>query len=218
MMLDRDLFDFFESAADAVFTVVDSGEICSWNASAEKLFGYKRDEALGKTCFQLFQGRDVLGTLVCTEHCHLRDCAKPGAAVPDFDLEVNTRSGRRLWVNLSTMIHEDPKTGRLRIVHLARDVDGRKRTEELVQRMLCVSKELVEMADDVPRPGPVPPLSDQEHRVLRRFSEGRSPGHIARELKISSQTLRNHLHHINQKLGTHNRLEAVLHGIRRKLI
>jgi hypothetical protein len=51
------------------------------------------------------------------------------------------------------MIHEDPKTGRRRIVHLARDVDGRKRTEELVQRMLCVSKELVEMADGSPRLG-----------------------------------------------------------------
>ena len=115
MMLDRDLFDFFEHAADAVFTVTDSGEICSWNTSAAKLFGFERDEALGKTCFQLFQGRDVLGTLVSTEHCHLRDCAKPRTAVPDFDLEVNTRSGRRLWVNLSTMIHEDPKTGRCRI-------------------------------------------------------------------------------------------------------
>jgi PAS domain S-box-containing protein len=218
MMLDRDLFDLFEHAADAVFTVMDSGEICSWNASAQKLFGFERDEALGKTCFQLFQGRDVLGTLVCTEHCHLRDCAKPRTTVPDFDLEVNTRSGRRLWVNLSTMIHEDPKTGRRRIVHLARDVDGRKRSEELVRRMLRVSKELVEMADDSPRPGPVNPLSDQEHRVLRSFSEGRSPGYIARELKITSQTLRNHLHHINQKLGTHNRLEAVLHGIRRKLV
>jgi PAS domain S-box-containing protein len=218
MMLDRDFFDFFEHAADAVFIVIESGEICSWNSSAEKLFGFGRDEAIGKTCFQLFQGRDVLGTLVCTEHCHLRDCAKPRTAVPDFDLEVDTRSGRRLWVNLSTMIHEDRKTGRRRIVHLARDIDARKRAEELVQRMLCVSKELVEMADPTPRPGPVIPLSDQEHLVLRSFSEGHSPGHIARQLKITSQTLRNHLHHINQKLGTHNRLEAVLHGIRRKLI
>jgi DNA-binding CsgD family transcriptional regulator len=41
---------------------------------------------------------------------------------------------------------------------------------------------------------------------------------IARELHISSQTLRNHLHHINQKLGTHTRLEAVIHAIRRRLI
>jgi PAS domain-containing protein len=43
MMLDRDLFEFLERTADAAFTVSDSGEICSWNASAERLFGFQRD-------------------------------------------------------------------------------------------------------------------------------------------------------------------------------
>jgi len=65
---------------------------------------------------------------------------------------------------------------------------------------------------------PAMPLSEQEQRVLRSFSEGRSPSDIVHELNISPQTLRNHLHHINQKLGTHNRLEAVTHAMRRKLI
>lgn len=62
------------------------------------------------------------------------------------------------------------------------------------------------------------PLSEQEQRVLRSFSQGRSPADILHELSISPQTLRNHLHHIHQKLGTHNRLEAVIHAIRRQLI
>ena len=112
MMLDRDLFEFFEHTADAAFTVSDSGEICSWNGSAERLFGFARVEAIGKTCFELFQGRDVLGTLVCTEHCHLRDCASLGTLMPDFDLEVTVRSGGRMWVNISTIVYEDSKTGR----------------------------------------------------------------------------------------------------------
>jgi DNA-binding CsgD family transcriptional regulator len=30
--------------------------------------------------------------------------------------------------------------------------------------------------------------------------------------------VRNHLHHVNQKLGTHNRLEAVTHAQRRRFI
>jgi DNA-binding CsgD family transcriptional regulator len=55
---------------------------------------------------------------------------------------------------------------------------------------------------------PIARLSEQEHRVLRSLSEGQSPANIVRALKISPQTLRNHLHHINQKLGTHNRLEG----------
>ncbi len=217
-MLDRDLFDFLEHTTDAAFAVTDGGEICSWNASAEALFGFGRDEVVGKTCFDLFQGRDVLGTLTCTGNCHVRDCAAHHAPIPDFDLEVKTRSGRAIWVNLSTIVHEDPKSGRRRIVHLARGVEDRKRAEAVVQRMLMVSKQLLEISEHSLRPAPVTPLSEQEHRVLRRFSEGQTPAAIVGELKISPQTLRNHLHHINQKLGTHNRLEAVTHAIRRKLI
>ena len=218
MMLDRDLFEFFEHTADAAFTVSDSGEICSWNASAERLFGFGRAEAMGKTCFELFQGRDVLGTLVCTDHCHLRDCASLGTLMPDFDLEVTVRSGSRMWVNISTIVYEDSKTGRRRIVHLARSVDGRKRTEALVQGVLEMSRRLVATSAEGQRAAPAAPVSEQELRILSGFSQGRRAGEIARELKITSQTLRNHLHRINQKLGTHTRMEAVLHAIRRNLI
>ena len=56
MMLDRDLFDFLEHTTDAAFAVTDGGEICSWNSSAEALFGFGCDEVLGKTCFEVFQG------------------------------------------------------------------------------------------------------------------------------------------------------------------
>ena len=139
MMLDRDLFEFLEHTTDAAFAVTDGGEICSWNSSAEALFGFGGDEVIGKTCFELFQGRDVLGTLTCTEQCHVRDCAAHHAPIPDFDLEVNTRAGARIWVNMSTLVHEDPKSGRRRIVPLARSVEDRERSEVVFQRVIeCV--------------------------------------------------------------------------------
>jgi len=50
------------------------------------------------------------------------------------------------------------------------------------------------------------------------FSTGKNAAEIARRLKITLQTLRNHLHHINQKLHTHNRLEAVTHAMQRRLL
>jgi PAS domain S-box-containing protein len=215
---DRELFEFLEHTADAAFSVTDAGEICSWNASAEALFGFGRDEVSGKTCFDLFRGRGVLGTLVCTEQCEVRECAAHHRPIPDFDLEVKTRSGQSIWTNVSTIVHEDPKTGRRRIVHLMRSVVNRKGTEALVQRMLRTSRELLEAADGSARSEPIARLSEQEHRVLRSLSEGQSPANVVHALKISPQTLRNHLHHINQKLGTHNRLEAVIHAIRRRLI
>lgn len=41
---------------------------------------------------------------------------------------------------------------------------------------------------------------------------------LLKDMEITLQTLRDHLHHINQKLHTHNRLEAVTHAIQRKLV
>jgi DNA-binding CsgD family transcriptional regulator len=84
--------------------------------------------------------------------------------------------------------------------------------------MLRISKQLLDVTDESDRPVPVTPLSEQERRVLSALSEGKSPAVVAADLRITSQTLRNHLYHINQKLGTHSRLQAVTHAIRRRLI
>jgi len=53
---------------------------------------------------------------------------------------------------------------------------------------------------------------------LQLFAEGNTSATIARTLGISAQTLRNHLHHINRKLHTRSRLEAVTHAQRRGLL
>ena len=53
-------------------------------------------------------------------------------------------------------------------------------------------------------------LAVATHCDLRLATPGSRFGYpIARTLGITAQTLRNHLHHINRKLRTHNRLEAV---------
>lgn len=112
-----------------------------------------------------------------------------------------------------------PRTQHHLIVHLARDVNRRKKAEEATEKVLEVSRQLYQVATQVaPAAAPVSPLSEQELHVLRLFSAGKNSPEIAGTLGISLQTLRNHLHHVNQKLRTHNRLEAVTHAIQRKLI
>jgi DNA-binding CsgD family transcriptional regulator len=84
--------------------------------------------------------------------------------------------------------------------------------------VLTLSKELSSLGERIGKTAPVSPPSLQEIEILKMFAAGSSPAKIAKKLGISSQTLRNHLHHINQKLRTHNRLEAVMHAMQRKLI
>jgi LuxR family maltose regulon positive regulatory protein len=63
-----------------------------------------------------------------------------------------------------------------------------------------------------PRAGPRPPLeplSDSEIRVLRYLPTNLSMRQIAGELYVSHNTVRTHIRHLYEKLGTHTRAEAV---------
>ena len=219
-MLQNELLRVLEETADAAFCVNQQGEICSWNAAAEKLFGYSASEAVGKSCYGLLRCSGGLGIKLCTPEFYARQAMAEHCRIPNFDLEVTVRSGRRIWVDLSTLVFKDGRTHPRLIVHLSRDITERKHNEDLLHKMLQFSKQIVAVSDDhgTERSAPVSSLSEQEQSILRLFADGKNSAEIARTLGISLQTLRNHLHHVNEKLGTHSRLQAVMHAMRRKLI
>lgn len=217
-MLESELFTFLGRTADAVFVLSDQGEIQFWNKAAERLFGYPAEEVRGKTCYRVLQGIGALGTRVCHEGCSLVECAGKQSEIPSFDMSVKTRSGPRIWINMSTIVFDNTRTGHRLLVHLARDISDQKKTELLLHKVLDLTQQLNQLGVPAERVSPVTDLSEQEKHVLQLFAEGKTQVNVAKSLDISSQTLRNHLHHINQKLRTHNRLEAVMHAIHRKLI
>lgn len=217
-MLAGDVYKLFEGMADAAFVVTLEGEICFWNPAAERLFGYARADVLNRTCIEVLQGRGALGTIVCTGDCSVQRCAARTESIPTFDLEVRTRSGQRKWVSVSTIVFEDSRLHRRLIAHLSHDISKRKETELAFSQMLDLSKQVVSIGGNQSEPAPIEALSDQERRILTLFAKAKNSGQVAKDLKITLPTLRNHLHAINQKLRTHNRLEAVLHAMRRGLI
>lgn len=219
-MLETELTALLEQTADAAYMVTGAGEIRSWNTAAERLFGYSASEVLGRNIDDLFEARDSLGThaLAGGSEAVTRSWDGTAGGIPNFDLEVRTWAGTRIWVNVSTLIFDNRRTGQRLFVRLARDIDQRRRNEELLRRTVEAARLLVAEADDTSRHAPVSPLSEQERRILRLFADGGSPKAIARELNISAQTLRNHLHHINVKLRTTNRLAAVTHAQQRGLL
>jgi PAS domain S-box-containing protein len=212
------LFAFLENTADAVFAVRETGEICFWNYAAEALLGRSAEEVLGKTCSGVLHGIGALGTDVCHEGCAPLRCAKPVTHLPNFDLNVTTRGEERIWVNLSSISYLNQRTGKSILVHLVRDIRAQKKREEVFGRMMAISKEIADLDDTIGGAAPVAPLSSHELEILKMLAVGATAQRIAKALCISPQTLRNHLHHINQKLRTHNRLEAVMHALQRRLI
>ena len=133
-MLETGLFAFLERTADAAFAVSEQGEICSWNKSAQRLFGYAVSEVANRTCHELLDGRGALGQMFAPVVAVSSFVRHSTAMIPDFDLEVKTKSGSRLWVNISTIVFEEPRRNRRLIVHLARDISHRKKNEDLLAR------------------------------------------------------------------------------------
>ena len=217
-MLAGDVYKLLEGTADAAFVVTLEGEICFWNAAAERLFGYSQTDVLNKTCDQVLKGKGALGTTVCSGDCSVQRCAVHNESIPTFDLEVTTRSGQRRWVSVSTIVFEDSRLHRRLIAHLSHDISKRKEAERSFSQMIELSKHVVSIGESQSQPTPVESLSDQEQRILMLFAKAKNSGQVSKELGITLPTLRNHLHAINQKLRTHNRLEAVLHAMRLGLI
>ena len=217
-MLESELARLLEGTADAAFAVDLQGEIRTWNKAAEKLFGYPASFALGKSCATLVAGRNATNRHVCREHCDIRECAKKGRDISNFEMQIKTSLGQRLWVNVSILVAANERTQRRLVIHFVRDIANRKRAEDQTSRVLRIARSLVSSADEMGEMPPVSPLTQQEKKILSLLAAGRTSKEVAGELRISMRTLRNHLSHVNQKLQTRNRLEAVLQALKRGLI
>jgi DNA-binding NarL/FixJ family response regulator len=133
-------------------------------------------------------------------------------------MEISTLAGRRVWVNVSLLVTNDDQTERRLIVHMVRDIGRRKQAEQLTNEMFRIARSLVSNAEQSSELPPIVPLTLKETAILRLLAGGKATKDAARELQISMSTLRNHISHINQKLHTRNRTEAVMTALKRGII
>ena len=216
-MFERQLAQLLEGTTDAAFTVDLQGEIRTWNKAAENLFGHPASSVVGKECGELLRGRLDDRTPVCCQSCDIIECVRAGRDVSNFDMEISTSAGRRVWVNVSLLVTNDDHTERRLIVHMMRDIRRRKKAEQLTGEMFRIARSLVKNAESSELP-PIVPLTLKEITVLRLLAGGKPASDVAGELQITMSTLRNHISHINQKLHTRNRTEAVMKALKRGII
>jgi PAS domain S-box-containing protein len=74
--------------------------------------------------------------------------------------------------------------------------------------VIGVFGQVKDLAEDPPPPAH-PSLTPRQGEVLRLLEQGHSTDQIAGELKLSIETVRNHIRNLLRALGVHSRLEAV---------
>jgi PAS domain S-box-containing protein len=208
-----------EGTADAAFAVSTTGRISAWNTAAAELFGRSEAEAMSARCHELFQCSDD-HTTICSEHCIIERAAHDNRPLSNFDLRVQTKTGK-LWCNLSILIATDQVSGARHAIHIVRPIEMRKRLEQALSEF--VRTQAQKGQDDWPTLAlarkPIDlRLTSREVEVLRSLAKGHGTKAIANQLNISSATVKNHIKHILTKFGAHTRLEAIRHAERVGLI
>lgn len=212
-----DILDMVANAADGVFVTDRNLNIVIYNKAAEKLLGFPAEEVLGRYCYDVIRGRDSSGNLLCHRSCYVVVGSREGKGIPTCDLVTRMKAGKEIWLNMSTFVTRSPHEELSAVIHIFRDITGRRQIERLIE---ALNAKFVQ----APEPRTVKaaveakPLTARELEVLRLLASGATTKAIAQKLFISPFTARNHIRNILAKLGVHTRLEAVILAFRRSLL
>jgi PAS domain S-box-containing protein len=116
--------------ADAVIATDDQLVVTSWNRAAERIYGWKEEEALGRPMIELLRPQ----VPVPVREEALRNLVDTGQL--DCDWRRLTKDGRPIEIEGKTIALRDPDGKRIGYVSVHRDVGERRRQEEVVRMLL----------------------------------------------------------------------------------
>jgi PAS domain S-box-containing protein len=132
LMSARLLASIVESSDDAIVSKSLDGTIQSWNAAAERLFGYTSAEAVGRH-ISLIIPEDRLG-----EEEHIIASLKAGIHIEHFETERVGKDGRRLVISLTVSPVKDDEGRVVGASKIVRDITDRKLVESERQKFVTL--------------------------------------------------------------------------------
>jgi PAS domain S-box-containing protein len=138
-----------ESSEDAIVSKTLDGVIRSWNAGAERLFGYQAEEAVGRPITL------IIPTERRDEELEILARVSRGERIEHYETVRVTKDGRRLDISLTVSPIRDTANRIIGASKVARDVTDRKRMEnalrESEQRLRTLAAERMEAAEALRR-------------------------------------------------------------------
>ena len=113
-----------ESSEDAIASGTPDGIIVSWNAGAQRMYGYTEAEVVGKRISIL------LPPELPDEETKILETLKMGGCIEQFETVRVAKTGKRINVSLSISPIKDSSGAVVGVAGIARDITDRKRAEE----------------------------------------------------------------------------------------
>jgi|SRR5262245_8961597 len=191
-----------EAAGDGAFVIGGDGRITLWNFAAEHILGHAADEVIGKRYCDVLTGLDQGGNRLCHPRCRVQALLELGEPVRSFDMQGRTKAGRPVWINVSVLGFPTAANGQGAVVFLFRDATVTRTPGQVLRGDRTDGTPAVSGTEEKA-------LSRRQVQILEMLSAGSNTKDVARQLHVSTSTVRNHVQNILGRLGVHSRLEAV---------
>ena len=119
-----------ECSDDAIIGKDLNGIITNWNPGAERLFGYKAQEAIGQSITLLIPPDHL------DEETHILDCIRHGKPIDHFETVRRRKDGTLLDISLTISPIADARGEIVGASKIARNITERKRAEEHTKFLL----------------------------------------------------------------------------------
>lgn len=121
------LIAIIDSSDDAIISKSLSGVIASWNAGAQRIFGWSAEEVVGKSI------TIIIPPELHDEEAVILNKLQAGERIEHFETVRQTKGGERLNVSLTISPIRDNSGNVIGASKIARDITERKRTEEKLE-------------------------------------------------------------------------------------
>ena len=191
--------------AEAMFEIDSKGRILFWNRAAQNILGFRPEEVVGQSCWKVISGKDLVGNPFCFDDCAVLTMARRNQVIQSYDTEAVTKSGKKIWINISIISILNPEKKEPAIVHLFRPL-----CHPPIRKVTLPQTRAEHSAG--------PALTPRETEILSLMAEGLVAKEIAARLKLSNETVRKHIGKILKKFKVHTKLEAVVSAIKQRLL
>jgi PAS domain S-box-containing protein len=215
------LFEALNNAGDGAFVVDENLRIIYWNDAAEEILNFDGGVMADQPCYRILMGYDEEKRLICKKRCQVAELALKFKPVSDYDVRMHTKKGNSRWLNMSIFVDQMGENGDNKvIVHLFRDINDKKEDEIFLHNLLEAARKYHSLPSEI---GTEPEillgdLTQRECEVLTLLAQGHGTREIGNLLSISTNTVRNHIQHILEKLQVHSRLEAVAFALKNHVV
>lgn len=182
-----DFSEIFSRTPDAVFAIDATRRIVYRNQVFNDMFRRAAAESLGRKCYEVVCGRTLEGSKFCNPDCPVGKSLLDGHAVENFDLAVTRDDGQSRWLSVGAI----------------------PASETDCEPVAIFTLRPIRVTGIPSRPDSDGALTRRERQTLELLAQGLTARGVARQLHIKYVTARNHIQHIYEKLGVHNRAEAV---------